>query len=182
MNDSGKVLGDGIIRFERILPGPIERVWSYLADADMRAKWLAGGTMTTTPGQSFEMVFRHADLSPVREERPAEIPKDEFRGTHKLLRYEPPRILTMTWDESPNPSEVTFELTEQGPDVRLVLTHRKLATKADMINTAGGWHTHLGTLYDQLHDRTPRAFWSEWKRVHGQYDKMFAESKGLTGT
>ncbi|CFN67405.1 Uncharacterised protein [Bordetella pertussis] len=31
------------IRFERLLPGPIERVWAWLADADKRARWLAGG-------------------------------------------------------------------------------------------------------------------------------------------
>jgi uncharacterized protein YndB with AHSA1/START domain len=180
MDEFGEVLGEGIIRFERLLPGPIERVWSYVADAKMRAKWLAGGTAAQKPGETFEMVFRHADLSPVKEARPPQIPQDEFRGTHKLLRYEPPHILTMTWDESPNPSEVTFELKEEGKGVCLILTHRKIATKAEMIDTAGGWHTHLGTLEDNLSNRTPRAFWSAWRHINGQYEPRFEAAKGVS--
>ena len=31
------------VRFERLLPGPIERVWSYLTDSEKRGKWLASG-------------------------------------------------------------------------------------------------------------------------------------------
>jgi uncharacterized protein YndB with AHSA1/START domain len=28
MNDYGVIVGPGTVRFERLLPGPIERVWS----------------------------------------------------------------------------------------------------------------------------------------------------------
>ena len=33
------------LRIERLLPGPIERVWAYLTESDLRRKWLAAGEM-----------------------------------------------------------------------------------------------------------------------------------------
>ena len=30
----------------------------------------------------------------------------------------------------------------EGKNVRLILTHRKLPTRAEMVQTSGGWHTH----------------------------------------
>jgi hypothetical protein len=32
------------VRFERLLPGPIERVWDYLTKPDLQAAWLAEST------------------------------------------------------------------------------------------------------------------------------------------
>ena len=31
------------IRIERLLDGPLETVWRYLAEADLRSQWFAGG-------------------------------------------------------------------------------------------------------------------------------------------
>ena len=33
-----KLLDESTVRFERILPGPIERVWSYIVESDKRRK------------------------------------------------------------------------------------------------------------------------------------------------
>ena len=43
MSDFGVVLESGTVRFERLLPGPVERVWSYLTDSEKRGQWLASG-------------------------------------------------------------------------------------------------------------------------------------------
>ena len=40
MNDYGELLDESTVRFERLLPGPIDRVWSYLTKSDKRAQWL----------------------------------------------------------------------------------------------------------------------------------------------
>ena len=40
-----EVLSPTEIRFERLLPGPIENVWSYLTDSQKRGEWLASGPM-----------------------------------------------------------------------------------------------------------------------------------------
>jgi uncharacterized protein YndB with AHSA1/START domain len=31
------------VRIERLLPGPVERVWAYLTESTKRATWLAAG-------------------------------------------------------------------------------------------------------------------------------------------
>ena len=51
------------VRIERVLPGPIERVWSYLTDSDKRAKWFAGGPMDLKQGGAVSLTFRNSDLS-----------------------------------------------------------------------------------------------------------------------
>ena len=33
------------VRIERILPGPVERIWAYITDSDKRRKWFAEGPM-----------------------------------------------------------------------------------------------------------------------------------------
>ena len=41
MNPSSHILDPQTIRFERLLPGPIERVWEYLTQPDLQRTWLA---------------------------------------------------------------------------------------------------------------------------------------------
>ncbi|MEQ8750919.1 MAG: hypothetical protein RIC52_14200 [Amphiplicatus sp.] len=43
MSDHGQRIDKMSIRFERLLPGPIERVWAYLTEPEKRAEWFAGG-------------------------------------------------------------------------------------------------------------------------------------------
>ena len=50
------VLTDPVtLRIERRLPGPIERIWSYLTDGELRRQWLASGDMKLEAGSSFEL-------------------------------------------------------------------------------------------------------------------------------
>ena len=43
MNRYGERIDASTVRFERLLPGPIERVWEYLSNGTKRATWFAGG-------------------------------------------------------------------------------------------------------------------------------------------
>ena len=43
MNDYGELIDSSTVRFERMLPGPIERVWSYIVESDKRKQWLCAG-------------------------------------------------------------------------------------------------------------------------------------------
>lgn len=172
MSDYGTILESGTIRFERQLPGPIERVWAYLTEADKRGKWLASGAVQPWAGGRVELHFRHADLSPQAEEIPDKYKRYENGAsfTAEVTRCEPPRVLSHTWADG---SEVTFELTPHGEDVLLVLTHRRL-TATEMRSVAGGWHTHLGILVDHLNDRTPLPFWSTHARLEAEYEERIA--------
>ena len=168
----GVVTEAGSVRFERLLPGPIERVWAFLTEPEKRARWLAGGPLEQRPGGKVELRFRHADLSPVIEETPARYKSMEDGVTMigEVLRCEPPHLLVMSWDGPPSKgSEVTFELEPRGDKVLLALTHRRLASPAGVLNVSGGWHTHLAILLDNLEGRTPRPFWSTHAKVEAEY-------------
>jgi uncharacterized protein YndB with AHSA1/START domain len=120
-------------------------------------------------GGRVELTFRNSDLSPHAERAPDKYKKHEgagFRG--RVTRCDPPRLLSYTWGDD---SEVTFELTPQGEDVLLVLTHRRLPDRATMVTFASGWHAHLGILVDQLEGREPRPFWSTHARLEAEYER-----------
>ena len=50
MNEYGVITHPDTVRLERLLPGPIERVWDYLTDSKKRGTWLATGTMDLRVG------------------------------------------------------------------------------------------------------------------------------------
>lgn len=172
MNDFAVATARDAVRIERLLPGPIERVWSYLTESELRRKWLASGAMDLRVGGAVALHFQHSELSPVVETIPQRY--ESLRDGHdmkgRVTRCEPPRVLSYTWgEESGHDSEVTFDLAPQGDDVLLVVTHRRLATREDMISVAGGWHTHLDVLAHQLHGRTPPGFWTMHAKVEDEY-------------
>ena len=45
MKDYPEVVSPTEIRFERLLPGPIENVWAYLVESKKRGEWFASGPM-----------------------------------------------------------------------------------------------------------------------------------------
>ncbi|HEX7118181.1 MAG TPA: SRPBCC family protein [Longimicrobiales bacterium] len=173
----GAVVGPGTVRIERLLPGPIERVWAYLTDGEKRAKWLAGGKSELRVGGTAEFRFHHPDISPEKEP-PAKYREfggeTVFYGT--VTRCEPPHVLSCTWGPGDDASEVTFELTPRGDDVLLVLTHRRLRSRGEMAEVAAGWHAHLGILIDRLEGREPRGFWTAHTRAEAEYAQRFVDA------
>lgn len=177
MSEYATVAGPDTVRLERLLPGPIERVWSYLTEPDKRAKWLAGGPMELRVGGRAELKFRHADLS-AEKTAPERFKKhSEGHSLHsRVTACDPPRLLAFTWgDEAGKHGEVTFELTPRGKDVHLVLTHRRLPGRKEMLSVAGGWHAHVGILEDVLAGREPRGFWSTHAKLEKEYEARLAE-------
>jgi uncharacterized protein YndB with AHSA1/START domain len=181
MNEYAEATGPGSVRLQRLLPGPMERVWTYLTDSKLRGQWLASGDMDLRPGGRVELRFLHAELSP----QPDPIPEryKDMQNGHtffgKITRIEPPALLAYTWGESYGTSEVTFELAPRGADVLLTITHTRLADRTEMAGVAGGWHTHVGILIDRLHGRTPPGFWSVHAKVEAEYEKRFANARGV---
>ncbi|MFS0646004.1 SRPBCC family protein [Siminovitchia sp. 179-K 8D1 HS] len=177
MNEFGVVTEPGTVRFKRVLPGPIERVWAYLTESEKRGTWLASGLMELHVGGRVELNFRHADLTPHNEPTPDRYKQHEGGHTNRghITRCEPPRLLSFTWAEgSGDDSEVTFELTPRNGDVILVLTHRRLGDRTTMLSVASGWHTHLGILVDHLYGREPRPFWSTHTQMEKEYKRRLA--------
>lgn len=172
MSEHGVVTEPGTIRFERLLPGPIERVWAYLTEADKRRQWFAGGEMELREGGRADLLFRHAELMAPGETAPEKY-KEVERGivsSERILRCEPPRLLAFTWGH-PEGSQVTIELSPRGGEVLLTLTHRGLVDRASLADVAGGWHLHLAMLAARLAGRTPPPFWATHASLEAEYER-----------
>ncbi len=176
MNEYGELLDDHTVRFERLLTGPIERVWSYLTESDKRARWLCGGDVETTLGGHVDMHFNNVSLSsdediprPVKYRDQPE--KMSFVG--KVTRCEPPHVLEHTWEFGTELSEVCYQLSEQGDKVKLVLIHRRLESPGTVLDVSGGWHTHLNLLVDVLNESKLRPFYKMQARYEAEYSERF---------
>jgi uncharacterized protein YndB with AHSA1/START domain len=173
MSDFGMSPKPGEVRFERVLPGPIERIWAYLTDAEKRALWFAGGPMDLRPGGRLVLKFQHKNLSETPDEPPEAYRQVNDVGIEselKVVRAEPPRLVAFTFDEDEDPSIVTIELTPEGDDVRLVLTHSNLKSRQGMLDVSGGWHAHLEVLGYLAAGKPRPPFWAMWRTFQGQYE------------
>jgi uncharacterized protein YndB with AHSA1/START domain len=159
-------------RIERLLPGPIERVWSYLTDPERRRKWFGDGPMELRAGGGVELQFEFSGLS--SEATPAD-QENSCTVVGIVTRCELPRRLSYTWGTEADASEVNFELESRGEQVMLVITHRRLKNREMVVKVASGWHTHLDLLCDHLNDREPRRFWTTKTWLEDEYRERLGE-------
>lgn len=172
MNATRRTAADGAagVRFERLLPGPIERVWAHLVEPARRARWLAGGLLEPWPGGRVALVFDHATLADLADPVPAARAREAragavVRGT--VRSCEPPSRLVFSWESAGEPaSEVTITLVAERDAVRLVLTHRRLP-EALRGSVLAGWSAHLAILGDVLAGRPRRGFWATHEAALG---------------
>lgn len=180
MAEQGELIDETTVRFERLLPGPIERVWSFLTESDKRSRWLCGGDVEQRQGGRVDMHFHNKSLSsdgdiprPDKyQDRPEKV---SFLGS--VTRCEAPYRLQHTWDFDGEPSEVCYELSEHGDKVRLVLTHRRLPSLQALQDVGGGWHTHLNVLEDTLSGGRARPFYKMQQQYDAEYARMIAKAR-----
>ena len=166
MSEYGAVIDAGSVRFERLLPGPIERVWEYLTDAELRGSWFASGPLEPRVGGSVKLVFAHSKLAPPGEQAPERHAGAEgYTTTGRVTQYEPPRLVAWTWDET----EVSFELEPMGDQVRLTLTHWRLPSRDELRSVSSGWHLHLAVLAERLRGEPLRPFWARIDALEREY-------------
>jgi uncharacterized protein YndB with AHSA1/START domain len=163
MNKPATLIKPSTVRLERLLPGPVERVWAYLTESKKRATWLAGGEFDLRVGGKIELIFNNNQLT--EEALPAGAPGSgtrKFAG--RITRLEPLRLLAHSWDWDGKDSEVVYELEKRGKDVLLTIQHRLPEDAGLLKGVGGGWATHVGILEDQLKGVKPRPFWSTHER------------------
>ena len=149
------------LKIQRLLPGPIERVWAYLTESDLRRKWLAAGEMEMKVGAPFELVWRNDELTDPPGQRPAGF-SEEHRMQSRITELDPPRKLAFTWQDS---GDVSFELEPKGNEVLLTVIHRRLPDRATMLKVGAGWHMHLDVLVARASGEEPAPFWDGWSRL-----------------
>lgn len=153
MSYDGVFLDRSTVRFERLLPGPIERVWDYLTKSEFLETWLASAKADWRPGGEITLAFSfsaHDDCG-------------NSSCTGVVQDYDPPRLLSYSWSDldaqgrAKPASIVRFELSTEGDEVHLILTHRKLA-QDEMPGFGAGWDSHLHYLAARLAGRPVKPF------------------------
>jgi uncharacterized protein YndB with AHSA1/START domain len=146
------------IRLERLLDAPAETVWRYLTEAELRKQWFMGGTDAHADGE-FEMIVDHDQLSDDDVRYPESYAQSKGRRwSEKVIRYDPPRLLETTFGV--DKGIVTYELSPEGDQTRLVLTHSKITSPTGFQDFGGGWTSHLAVLQEKLAGRSVRDFWA----------------------
>jgi uncharacterized protein YndB with AHSA1/START domain len=133
MSQDGQLKRAAMVQFERVMPGPIERVWEFLTDPKRLPGWFGEGTIEPRVGGAVNLMGGH------------------FRGV--VTQWKPPRRVAYTINvfnpgeaESPYPeSYLTLELESRGSEVVLRLTHLPVLDRFEKQN-AMGWHTFLDML------------------------------------
>lgn len=125
-----------------------EKLWQAITDGDFTEKYFFGRKVQSEWNEGSEVIY-------LRE-------NDELDVYGKVLKSEPPHLLSFTWfhaDEQPQrekPSRVTFEITPLGETVKLTLKHEDVA-EGDIVEDNGtffglnnGWPAILSNLKSLL--------------------------------
>lgn len=171
VDDYARLTAPSTLFLQRVLPGPIDRVWQYLTDSDLRRQWLAAGTMQLVPGAPFELVWRNDELTHPPMQRPEGFGQEE-RMQSEIIAADPPHRLVFRWGET---GEVRMELAEQGAHVVLSLTHLRVSDPAMILMVGPGWHAHLDVLRARLAGTEPaESFWDAWLRLQAEYTQRLS--------
>lgn len=144
MKNKGQLSLVGQVRFERLLPGPIERVWDFLTQTELLPAWFGNGTIEPRVGGEVSLMDGH------------------IRGT--VTQWQPPNKLVYTWNVfSPGEktsaypeSYLTLELQPEGEQVRLTLTHIPIPEPFQK-QTMMGWHTFLDIVEAGVRGEEPQS-------------------------
>jgi uncharacterized protein YndB with AHSA1/START domain len=133
----GEIIAESAVRFVRVLPGPIEKVWAFLTEASRLPEWYGEGSIEPREGGAVSLMGGH------------------IRGV--VTGWRPQTFLGYTWNVfAPGEtvsrwpvSYLEFALSPgdsvgdaEDKAVRLTLTHRPIP-QAMQNQTAMGWHTML---------------------------------------
>jgi uncharacterized protein YndB with AHSA1/START domain len=165
----GSLSKTGTFRIERRLPGPIERVWEYITDANKRRLWFADGPMVLRARGEVSLKVKFRELT--EEPTPAGYP-DACEIAGVITECRPPNKLSFTWGREPNASHVTFELSSAGDEVLLVITHVRIADTDERSGIASGWHAHLELLREALGGAKAVPFWTTKLSMLQSYGKQ----------
>jgi uncharacterized protein YndB with AHSA1/START domain len=172
MNERATLEAHGVLtepttlKIQRLLPGPIERIWAYLTESDLRRRWLAAGEMEMKVGAPFELVWRNDELTD-----PGQRPDgfgEEHRIQSRITELDPPRKLAIAWGST---GGVSFDLEPAGDRVLLTVIHRRVSDRSTLLNVSAGWHAHLDVLVARLTGEEPTPFWDGWSRLKKEYEQ-----------
>jgi uncharacterized protein YndB with AHSA1/START domain len=166
VNELGKIIDESTVRFERVLPAPIERVWQYLTSSECLPEWLGEGSIDQRFGGKVKLKL---DNEGVESERRI----DNIEGTVTFI--DPLRALAYSWGAagSDATTNVSMQLSTVGEQTSFVLTHSQLPAEA-MAEVMAGWHAILDILKARLAAVPAPKFNKRFKEVLQTYIAIVA--------
>jgi uncharacterized protein YndB with AHSA1/START domain len=141
--------GRDVIRFERRLAHPIEKVWAALTESSELIKWWGDASLNLVEGGDFTLRWLNTD-----EDGNAVAMNATISG------LDPPRLLETTgvWASTTPAGEsiderhavLRWELEADGDETVLRFTNIVELTDEERANVPGGWHFHLDALATAL--------------------------------
>ncbi len=148
--------GKSVLRFERRLAHPIERVWAAVTDPDELIAWWGRAQVELEPGGRFSMAWLNVDDEGNRAEMEATI-----------TELDPPRLLELSGDIH---GVLRFELAAEGDETVLTFTSILDLPGEYRTKVLAGWHFHLDALADALDGRaTDLVTLPGWEAIHERY-------------
>ena len=141
--NKGEIVPENAVRFIRILPGPVEKVWALLTETKRLPEWYGEGIIEPREGGNVQLMGGH------------------IRGV--VTGWRPHSLLAYTWNVF-DPGEsvsrypisyLEFALAPEDKAVKLTLTHRPIPAEFQK-QTAMGWHTMLDLVEAGLNGEFPK--------------------------
>lgn len=153
--------GRSVLRFERRLHHPREKVWRALTDPAQLKHWFPSAMeMELQPGAKIRFTFPDA-------------PAEQAYQDGEILELDPPRLFAYTWEDS----ILRWELQPAGDGCLLIFT-QTFDDRPYAASYATGWESCLGALASLL-DGTPVSNQPEaYPRRHEEYAAAFGLGEG----
>lgn len=162
--------GRDVIRFERRLAHPIDKVWAALTERGELIKWWGDAALDLVEGGEFNLRWLNTD-----EEGNAVAMKATISS------LDPPRLLETAgiWAATSQTGEsvderhavLRWELEADGDETVLRFTNIVELTDEERANVPGGWHYHLDALATALDGGSVDLAdpWEAAERLHTAY-------------
>ena len=151
--------GRHVLRYERRLAHPIERVWGAISQPAELRGWLADADLDLTLGGRVELRWLNTDDEGNRAV-----------ATGTVSALDAPRLLEL--DIEPH-GILRYELAEDGDGTVLTFTVTTPAPNEQLMPAVAGWHIHLEHLADALDGRP--VDWPAWSEEHRpRWDELHA--------
>ncbi|HSJ17292.1 MAG TPA: SRPBCC family protein [Solirubrobacterales bacterium] len=162
-----------VLRYERRLDHPVERVWAALTEPDQLALWLAAvDELELVEGGRIALRWLNVPDSPRNwEEHGVELgdadPAEPVTGM--ITELDPPRVIEYDADKM---GRMRWELRPEGDGCVLAFTNTIEPPEGfSAMQTLAGWHIHLDHLVDALAGSPVE--WSTWTEDHmGDWERI----------
>jgi uncharacterized protein YndB with AHSA1/START domain len=144
--------GGFVLRYERRLDHPIERVWASLTEPEQLEQWLAAAEVEPVVGGRIVLRWLNTDDE-----------GNQAVMTAAITRFDPPRLLEYEGDVH---GRLRWELRPDGDGCVLTLTNETSAPPEHLVKVLAGWHVHLDFLEDALAGHP--VDWPNWPRDRWQ--------------